>query len=136
MSTTLSIPEVRKYYGLMAGIREFGDLIKNARVQQGLTGTELAMRMDRNHSQIVRWENGVPSNPPDTDIFWDFSEALNLDPKRMLEALGYLKPEQDVVAENEAVSAVRAILEGREFTDKQIRQLATMVRGMVEMMEG
>lgn len=136
MNIQLSILEYGQYYGAMAGIREFGELIKNARLKQGMTGTELATRMERSHSQIVRWENGAPSNPPDIDIFWDFSEALGLPPEEMLIALGYLKPESEARLESEAVSAVRAILGDRDFTDKQIGQLTRQIRGLVEMMEG
>lgn len=136
MNMQLSILEAGQYYGPMAGIREFGDLIKNARVKQGITGSELATRMERSHSQIVRWENGSPSNPPDIDIFWEFSEALGLPPEDMLVALGYLKPDSEATRDSEAVSAIRAILGDREFTDKQIQQLTSMVRTMVEMMEG
>lgn len=130
----LSILESGQYYGAMAGIREFGDLIKNARVKQGITGAELASRMDRSHSQIVRWENGSPSNPPDIDIFWDFSEALRLSPEEMLVALGYLKADADKVEEHPAVREIRAILEGKEFTDKEIGQLTRQVQGLIEMM--
>lgn len=132
----LSILGVDQYAEHMAGVREFGDLIKNARSRRGMTGVDLAQKMGRSHSVIVRWERGQPSNAPDPETFWDFSEALGLPPEEMLEALGYLKPGDGTPAETEAVSAVRAILEGKEFTDKQIGQLTRQIRGLVEMMEG
>lgn len=139
MSNALSIPNQRQYYGAMAGIREFGDLIKNARVNQGITGTDLASRMERSHSQIVRWENGAPSNPPDIDIFWEFSEALGLPPEQMLEALGYLKPDSDKPRENEAIASARAIIGNRNYTEKQLekfQQFLTTLVSMIDDMEG
>ena len=132
----LSILGVHQYDGFMAGVREFGELIKNARINRGMTGAELAQQMGRSHSVIVRWERGQPSNAPDPETFWDFSEALGLSPEEMLISLGYLKDTDGGGADSPALSAVRAILEGRDFTDKQIGQLTRQIRGLVEMMEG
>lgn len=74
----------------MAGMAEFGALIKRAREQRGLTGVELATRIGRQHSYIVRFERGQASNPPDTRDFHAIARELNLPASRMLEALGYL----------------------------------------------
>lgn len=135
MNMRLSILEGGQYYGAMAGIREFGDLIKSARVKQGMTGAELASRMERSHSQIVRWENGAPSNPPDIDIFWDFSEALGLPPEEMLIALGYLKPDSGEPKESEALAAARAILGNRDYSQAQLKRFRQFMSSIVEMVD-
>ena len=132
----LSILGVNQYHEVMSGLREFGDLIKSARIKRGMTGVDLAQKMGRSHSVIVRWERGQPSNPPDPETFWDFSKALGVPPEDMLRALGYLMPDEDAVVEAPAVSAIRAILEGRDFTDDEVAHLATMVRTMVSAMKG
>lgn len=74
----------------MSGMREFGALIKSARERMGWTGVELATRLDRPHSFVVRIENGQNANPPDTRTFSDLSRLLDLDKVRMLIVLGYL----------------------------------------------
>lgn len=79
----------------MAGMREFGALIKRAREQRGLTGVELASRIGRQHSYIVRFERGQASNPPDVHDFHAIARELNLPATSMLEALGYLTPDHN-----------------------------------------
>jgi len=75
--------------GDMAGMTEFGALIRRAREQRGLTGAELAARIDRPHSFLVRIERGQNANPPDPQTFADLARALGLPTRVMLEALGY-----------------------------------------------
>lgn len=78
---------------LMTGMAEFGALIKRAREQRGLTGVELAHRIGRQHSFVVRYEKGQPSNLPDPHDFNAFARELGLSKTAMLEAAGYLDPE-------------------------------------------
>jgi transcriptional regulator with XRE-family HTH domain len=74
----------------MAGLGEFGALIRRARERNEMTGVELAQKMGKPHSFVVRMEGGKFSNPPDPADFDAFSKALRLSKEEMLRALGYL----------------------------------------------
>ena len=78
----------------MSGIAEFGALIKRARQNMGLTQDEAAQRLGRPHTFLVRIENGRNANPPDPQTFDDLSRLFEIPKGTMLQALGYLEPEQ------------------------------------------
>ena len=112
-----------------------GQLIKETREVRGLESQTLAQRIGVSKGTISNLERGVLKTTPDAGMLRALSDALGLPVSRMLETLGYLDG-SETEGDSEAVSAVRAILEGRDFTDKQIADLVYMVRGMVNMMEG
>jgi transcriptional regulator with XRE-family HTH domain len=98
MEFTLSIAAQRMNNIDMAGMAEFGELLKRARESQGLTGVEVANRLGRPHSFVVRLERGQNANPPDPAAFDDLSRVLRISKVQMLEALGYLdsdRPDDD-----------------------------------------
>lgn len=102
----------------MAGLDEFGALIKRARLNKGLTQDEAAQLLRRPHTFLVRIENGRNSNPPDPRTFHDLGRLLDLAPREMLEALGYLDPEAHepgvahVIREGDPLAEIVAMLEG------------------------
>ena len=51
----------------MAGMGEYGALVKSAREQRGMTQDEVARKMGRPHTFLVRIEKGSNSNPPDPE---------------------------------------------------------------------
>lgn len=117
-------------------MKDLGELIRARREAAGMqTQKQLADAVSKSSSWISRLESGVAKEMPTPGDLKLISDALGVSQAEMLAAAGY-EVETGNEGDSEAVSTVRAILEGREFTDKQIRQLATMVRGMVEMMEG
>lgn len=77
----------------MAGMAEFGALVRNARESQGMTGVELAGKIGRPHPFVVRIETAKNSNPPDPKTMDDLSRVLHIPKPRMLEVLGYLDRE-------------------------------------------
>lgn len=83
---------------VMSGMDEFGALVKSARDARGLTQEELARRLGRPHSFVVRIERGRNSNPPEPVMMDALQDALGLSRTAMLRALGYL-PESDDVEE-------------------------------------
>lgn len=120
----------------MNELKAFGQLVKDARQNRGMEAKDLAPLLGVSTTKISNIENGYGKTPPDADLVRAIETSLGIPRRRLLVALGYIDEEESPDGESEALSAVRAILEGRDFTDKQVRQLATMVRGMVEMMEG
>lgn len=87
---------------------------------------------------VSAWKNGRVGEPQ-LATRRQLAKELGISPIELLISMGIIdRSEVDHPIESDPliVSELRAILEGREFTDKQVRQLATMVRGMVEMMEG
>lgn len=111
-----------------------GQLIREARENRGMESQVLAQQIGVSKGTISNLERGVLKTTPDPSMLRSLSDALGIPVSRMLSVLGYLDDEPS--QESEAVAAVRAILEGREFTDKQIGQLTRQIRGLVEMMEG
>lgn len=95
----------------------------------------LARRVGINPGSLSNLERGTMKTTPDPSVFRGISQELGIPVSQMLSVLGYLDGGA-AESESEAVSAVRAILEGREFTEKQIGQLTRQIRGLVEMMEG
>lgn len=112
-----------------------GQLIKETREIRGLEAQALAQRVGVSKGTISNLERGVIKTTPEATMLRSLSDALGLPVSKMLETLGYLDRDE-AATESEAVSAIRAILEGRDFTDKQVQQLASMMRSAVEMMEG
>lgn len=115
---------------------EFGALVKEARESRGQTGAELATLLGVAHSTLVRIERGQLANTPDPDLFWRISSALSLDPTKMLQVLGYLKPSADHPAESPAVTALRPILESNDLNEEELRLLTTHIRSAVQMLKG
>lgn len=76
--------------GRMAGMQEFGALIKRARESQGMTLEEAGRRIGRPHTYLGRIENGRNSNPPDPEMFRAIWRLFGLSPRSLLVALGYL----------------------------------------------
>ena len=78
----------------MAGMSEYGALVKSAREQAGLTQDEAARKLGRPHTFLVRIENGKNANPPDPETMRAIWRVLGVSMRTQLEALGYLDPEE------------------------------------------
>lgn len=117
-------------------MKDMGELVRIRREAAGYRAQKhLADKIGKGQSWLSRLESGTMKEVPPPGDLALLEEAIGVTQAELLSAAGY-----DVTTGKEgdvpAVSAVRAILEGKDFTEKQIHQLATMVRGMVEMMEG
>lgn len=113
-----------------------GQLIRETREIHGMEAQVLAQRTGVSKGTISNLERGVLKTTPDPGFLRALSDALGIPVVAMLTRLGYLNEEGESASDSPAIRALRPILESRELTEKQVHQLATMVRGMVEMMEG
>ena len=111
-----------------------GQLIKETREIRGLEAQALAQQVGVSKGTISNLERGVIKTTPEASMLRALSDALGLPVSRMLETLGYLDKDE-ASKESEAVAAVRAILEGRDFTDFQIQNLMSAVNSIVKVME-
>lgn len=118
----------------MAGLQEFGALIKRARDAKGLTQAAAGQLLGRPHTFLVRLERGENSNPPDPQTFHDLGKLLGLSPREMLESLGYLFPEAQepgvayVIREGDPRVEVLAMLEDASPAKLEtIRQLVKVL---------
>lgn len=121
---------------VMPGMEEFGALIKSARVAKGMTGPELATRLGRAHSFVVRLEKGTNSNPPDVAVFDQLEEVLGLSRNLMLRRLGYLREDESEAQPKAAERALLPIIRGHEWTEPQLRAAAGALRAIAEMGKG
>lgn len=96
MDIALSIVRAQTIITTMDTGMKFGALVKSAREAKGLTGQELASKLGRAHSYVVRMERGQNSNPPDPLTLRDLSLYLDLTINEMLEALDYLDSDADI----------------------------------------
>jgi transcriptional regulator with XRE-family HTH domain len=134
MDMALSILGHRADTAGMAGMEEFGALVKSARTAKGMTGPELAAKLGRAHSFVVRLEKGTNSNPPEVAILEELEQVLGLERVEMLVSLGYLKdpgPGEPTVspAERAILREVRA----HEWTPAQVRAAVGSLRAIAQM---
>ncbi len=113
----------------MAGLQEFGALIKRARENLGMTGAELAIRLDRPHSFVVRIERGQNANPPDPQTFADLARILRISKGEMLMALGYLenvdptKPADPLAVPDTDIEAMQIMIDTGDLTEREAGEL-------------
>lgn len=74
----------------MGDLRQFGDLVREARLRHGLSAYELAARIKRQPSFLSRLENGQNANPPEPAVLKALTNVLGLSRKQMLISMGYL----------------------------------------------
>ena len=122
--------------GGMAGMAEFGALIRRAREQQGWTGAELAQRIGRPHPFVVRIETGKNSNPPDPQTFDDLARTLRLSKRAMLEALGYWEDDAAagmlcLAADDPLAEIVAALRAADPATVQTVRALVAVLGSQV-----
>lgn len=113
-----------------------GTFIQDRRAEVGYsTQKAFADALGKDQSWVSRLERGVVKElPPPEDVAL-LSSLLHVPVEEIVAAAGYpigvpMPDEPDVIR------ALRPILESRELTERQVQQLATIVRNMVEMMEG
>ena len=110
----------------MAGMTEFGALLKQRREQLNLRIEDVAASVGRPTSFVWRLEGGKNANPPDAVDFMALANALSLQPRTMLEALGYLLPEDQepgvayVVYEGDPRVEMLKVLEGLVSEDVSV----------------
>ena len=79
----------------MAGMEEFGALIKSARERRGLTQAGLGARVGYSPNFVNRLEAGSIKNPPTPETLRELERLLGLPglTRMLLEAMGYLSAE-------------------------------------------
>lgn len=117
---------------------DFSDYIVRSREAIGLSQAQLADRAGVSRQIVNRLENGVTKLPTPV-VRRALAQTLGVSHLELLVAAGELTADEAGVMTAEdsaALRALRPILEGRDLSDKQVRQIADMVRGMLELMEG
>ncbi|MDI6793850.1 MAG: tetratricopeptide repeat protein [bacterium] len=102
---------------------EFGSLLQQYRIKQGLTQKELADNIGATASSISRWEQGS-RYPPEPAILKSIASILHLDKLeklRLIESAGFLVI--DGYHDNPVLSPVIAILEDDVLSEKE-KQIA------------
>jgi transcriptional regulator with XRE-family HTH domain len=119
--------------------QRFGKLIEDGMKQRGLVGYQFAAMLEKPQSWLSRILNGQYANPPTPEDMAALSETLGIPKRRMLEALGYLGPEEQepdiahTVRDDDPRAALLDML--AEATDDEIRkviQIVTILLGAVE----
>lgn len=77
----------------MAGMTDFGLLLKNRREALGLRQEDVASRIGRPNSFYARIEGGKNANPPSPDEFRELAGVLGLSQTEMVAAIGYIDPD-------------------------------------------
>lgn len=115
---------------------DFGKFLANRREAAGYRSqTAFAEALGKGPSWVSRLERGAAKElPPPEDVAL-LSHHLGVSQAELVAAAGY-DIETGREDESPAVSSVRAILEGKEFTDEEIAHLASIVRTMVSAMKG
>jgi transcriptional regulator with XRE-family HTH domain len=80
------------------GMREFGELIREARGHKSAHAVALAV--DVSYSMIADFERGAKTHPPAPELLAKLSTELGLTERRMLRAMGYLSTEEDALSES------------------------------------
>jgi transcriptional regulator with XRE-family HTH domain len=78
----------------MAGMQEYGALIKSAREAKGMTIDDLSRALGRPTSFVWRIEQGKNANPPDPETTRQIWRLLSLPLRTQLIQLGYLDKEE------------------------------------------
>lgn len=117
-------------------MKEMGTYIQERRAEAGyLTQKAFADALGKDQSWVSRLERGVAKELPTPEDMALISSVLHVPVENLLAAAGYTIG-MVVSDDHPLIAALRPILESRDLSERQIHQLATMVRGMVEMMEG
>lgn len=102
---------------------QLGEIIRNARKQKGIGVRELARRIERSGSFIVRLEKDDPPPSVAEDTLIAIGEQLDLDPDRLITLAG--KTPSDVRPEDEReVALYRSV---KELDDDQRRKVRNFV---------
>lgn len=121
---------------ILWGMKTLGKLVRERRESAGYKNQrDFADALERAQSWVSRLEADRMMAAPSPEELRAIARTIPVSVSEMLAAMGY-DIETGRERDSEAITAVRAILEGRDFTDKQIADLVYMVRGMVNMMEG
>lgn len=117
-------------------MKELGELVRTHRENAGIYNQrDFSLAIGKAQSWVSRLESGALKETPAPEDMRLITNVLGLPAVDMLRAAGY-----DVTTGKEGdhpvIAAIRPIVEGREFTDVQMRDLADMVRMMVRVMEG
>lgn len=107
--------------------QQFGRLIREARLNGGLTQDALVAESGVSRSTILRWERGEAERP-DPEQVRAVCRVLRIDPVKAAVALGYITaeeaglaaPEESSRPSNPTFSEVLDILEGGGLTQEEI----------------
>lgn len=120
-------------------MKTFADLL-NEHIERRYEGNAAAFsRATKFKPQTVSaWRNGRVGEPQ-LATRRQLAQELGISPIELLVSMGIIdRSEVDTPVKEDSIviREVRAILEGKDFTDKQVRQIASLVQNAVEIMEG
>lgn len=117
-------------------MKDLGTYIQQHRIEAGYaTQRAFADALGKDQSWVSRIERGVGKELPPPEDIELLASALHVTPHELFIAAGY-RLDNAPAPDAPVVRSLRAILEGKDFTDKQVQSIVTMVRTMVEAMEG
>lgn len=136
MLSAMSIVDMREFQNHTKVMNDFGRFLAARREAAGYRSqTAFAEAIGKGSSWVSRLERGAAKElPPPEDVAL-LARHLGVSQAELVSAAGY-DIETGTEGESEAVSAVRAILEGRNFTDDEVAHLVSIVRTMVSAMKG
>lgn len=137
--STIAQRTLNKHALGMAGMMEYGALLKRAREQHGMTQDEVARQLNRPHTFVVRLENGRNSNPPDPETMQAIRRTLGISLRSQLISLGYLDEDDPepgiayVIREDDPRAALLARIEG--MAHQHVAALTDLV-GLLDRLTG
>lgn len=135
MQSALSIVETRRKMTRMNEKQRFGKLIEDGMKQRGYVGYQFAALLGKQQSWLSRILNGQYANTPPPEDITALSQTLGIPKRRMLEALGYIDPEDhepDVahtIRDDDPRAALLDMLAGA--SDDEVRKVVQIVTIMV-----
>lgn len=121
---------------ILWSMKTLGKLVRERRESAGYKNQrDFADALGRAQSWVSRLEADRMMAAPGPEELRAIAKIIPVSVAEMLAAMGY-DIETGSEGDSPAVSAVRAILEGRDFTDRQVDQLTRGLRNMIEMLEG
>lgn len=117
-------------------MKDMGELVRIRRESAGYSAQKhLADKIGKGQSWLSRLESGTMKEIPTPEDLTLLGDALGVTQAELLAAAGY-DVETGHEDEHPAITALRAIIGDRQFTEKELRHLTNAVRIMIQMQEG
>lgn len=120
------------------GMKEFGKLVQHARDAKGMKSYELADAIGKQRSYMSRLEGGDIKETPPPETVRAICRVLGISMRSLVEALGYLDPEEmePGIAYEVPAGSVRAdLLDAlQDAPDEVVRLLTRTAEGSMEIL--
>lgn len=123
--------------------QRFGKLIEDGMRQRGYVGYQYAAMLGKPQSWLSRIMNGQYANPPTPEDMTALSETLGIPKRRMLEALGYIDPEDQepgiahtIRADDPRAALLDMLASASDDEVRKVVQIVTIMVGAVDANRG